>query len=102
MSLRKEKENIKGWEGLLFPPGRKWEKGGRGVGKFFLARGTGRSWELRKGVREFLQVPELGIPPEVTFLAEGRWGEGRRSLPGSPGSGSRGSGNTRPARPGLM
>lgn len=102
MSLRKEKENIKGWEGLLCTPGRKWGKGGRGVGKFFLERGTDRSWERRKGVWEFLRVPELGIPPEVTFLAEGRWGEGRRSSPGSPGSGSRSSGNTRPARPGLM
>lgn len=102
MSLRKEKGNIKGWEGLLCTPGRKWGKRGRGVGKFFLARGTGISWEGRERVWEFLRIPELGIPPEVTFLAEGRWGEGRRSSPGSPGSGSRGSGNTRPARPGLM
>lgn len=82
MSLRKEKENIKGWEGLFCTPGRKWGKGGRGVGKFCLEQGTGRSWERRKGVWEFLPVPELGIPPEVTFLAEGRWGRGAACRPG--------------------
>lgn len=43
MSLLKEKENMKEWEGLLYAPGRKWEKWGRGVRKFFLAQGSGRS-----------------------------------------------------------
>lgn len=51
-------------------------KRGKGRRKFFLVQGTGRSWGRRKRVWEFLRVTELGIPLEVTFLAEGRRGGG--------------------------
>lgn len=80
---------------------RKWGKR-RGVRKFLLALGRGRIRKQWKGVGMVLRIPGLGLPREVTFPRRAGGGEGCRSPLRSPHSGSRGSGNTRPARPGLM